>query len=139
MREIKFRGKRINNNEWVYGFFYEHYPPLQCFGESKEKSQFFILKTAFADWNMPREVESIDVIPETVGQYTGLKDKNEVEIYEGDVLKVIRTLYIVTHNKYTGGYDLRMHNGVIATITNEENCRLCEIIGNIHENPELIK
>eukprot|EP00919_Chromeraceae_sp_WS-2016_P040608 GHVR01096926.1.p1 GENE.GHVR01096926.1~~GHVR01096926.1.p1 ORF type:complete len:129 (+),score=16.25 GHVR01096926.1:153-539(+) len=70
MREIKFRGKRIDNGEWVYGFlvredFYT--------GENPNK------------WMIMCENVDYGVIPETVGQYTGLK-ANGVEIYEGDLL-----------------------------------------------------
>ena len=64
MREIKFRGKRADNGEWIYGD----------------------LLRRFGMYEIYRASGTMRVIPETVGQFTGLKDKNEVEVYEGDIL-----------------------------------------------------
>lgn len=70
-RTIKFRGQRVEIKEWVYGYLFEHEPPLQCISNrEKETSRYFILKTGFADWNMMRPVDMVEVIAETVGQYT---------------------------------------------------------------------
>lgn len=122
MREIKFRGKRLDNGEWWYG-------SLVIIN-----SRYFI----FSDEGR------YEVSGATVGQYTGLTDKNGNAIYEGDVMEIPETdfnAYIVGTVEYqedsffiqsrNGGslwglqWSLRKHNA--------------GILGNIHDNPELLK
>lgn len=153
MREIKFRAKRLDNNEWAYGFIYRHDPPLHCFGKDpKESPAFAIIKTGFADWNMPRPIEQHEVNGETVGQSTGLINKHEQEVWEGDIIEawVIGT---VEERPRIEIFRVVFKVGSFCAINERRSislsklCKIkplnkyyeCRVIGNIYENPELLK
>ena len=151
MREILFRGKRLDNGDWVEGYLYEHEPPLVGIVSEKdepEASKWFIARTGFADWNMPRPVELVEVDPSTVGQYTGLKDKNGERIFEGDVLKrYYDDLYaddaviehVVWFNNGWCANDVTNMTYEAYSIFKDDVIPYAEIIGNIHDNPEFLK
>lgn len=121
MREIKFRGKRVDNEKWIYGYLFK------------------IWDKCYILWGTTNNIPNmIEVIPETIGQYTGLRDKNGKEIYEGDILKdKWNTIYVVKYRN-TGFYIYRNNgrNGYskIASWNGDK-----EVIGNIHDNPEMLK
>lgn len=129
MRDILFRGKRIDNGEWVYGWF-EMYP----FGRWPVKASIIPAEDAISG-----HYEHIEVDPSTVGQYTGLTDKNGKRIFEGDVFEW--GYAGVKEFKYTVVYDAELTSfvgerrfGFVST-----NGVDLEIIGNIHDNPELME
>ena len=143
MREILFRGKRLDNGEWVEGYLYEHEPELVGIASENdvpEPSKWFIARTGFADWNMPRPVEFVEIDPSTVGQYTGMKDKNGKKVFEGDIIRKTnegRHPQIFTANIRT---NFRVNEEVYYSPCDHftESCEY-EIIGNIHDNPELLE
>ena len=124
MRAIKFRGKRIDNGEWVYGAFY----PI------KSEDVYFIINNCksidFDDDDTT--FNGYKVHKKSVGEFTGLHDKNGKEIYDGD---------IVTDGvgKYKIIYDLKLAGYQPYCIFRDDPENYCEVIGNIYENPELIK
>lgn len=72
------------------------------------------------------------------GRWTGLKDKYGKEIFEGDILAINNTRYVVGYREYSGGWQLEIKNEYCAEMV-QGNCELLEIIGNIYENPELLE
>ena len=128
MREILFRGKRTDNGEWIEGA----YSPFHLnFGEREEKPHIIIISD-------DEDIDGLwcEVIPETVGQFTGLTDKNGVKIFEGDIVDYISS--DVIGNPKTGTIiveDMTDYDTMIYLNHSDE----LQIIGNIHDNPEILK
>jgi len=135
MREIQFRGKRTDNGEWVYG--------VPVIGITSGVFMVWIeseAKRGRGELSLKDVVRQAEVIPETVGQYTGLKDKNGEEIYEGDI--VLCEIYSKEYMglvEYTNNYGFYYLSGMGRSDTELWGCNEREVIGNIYENPELLE
>lgn len=150
MREILFRGKRKDDDKWAYGYLY-----------IRNDGQYEI---SFYSKYFDSERFTYDVIPETVGQYIGLTDKNGKKIFEGDIVKtqpfsdkpysskakykqhIGVVEYRIRHFKnrfyeqdYEAGWTVTISDYGKFTCYNWNEFFKCEVIGNIHDNPELLE
>jgi uncharacterized phage protein (TIGR01671 family) len=135
MREIVFRGKSKGKLEWVYGSLY------------KEGSQVFILVGGrfYPELSNGQSALGImdwyEVFPDSIGQFTGLTDKNDRNIFEGDIVKSITHFYSELKEMVTVVKFNEVENdsfGEPFTVGYSLLGSEWEIIGNIHDNPELL-
>lgn len=128
-REIEFRAKRLDNNEFVIGY----YLPM-----AEGYLHFIYLPLEYLN-----EHSRIEINPKTLGQYTGLKDKNGKKIFEGDVVKIMQKtetlLDKVIYDNHLCGFRFE---GLV-----NNYCDFCdwlregaefEVVGDIYQNPELL-
>lgn len=126
MREILFRGKRVDNGEWVEGdllrsrgkcYIHEHIDPFDYLGE------------------LSGFIKMYEVVPETVGQFTGLTDKNGKKIFEGDrILSEYGTIGVVEWNNEECSFLVNIGDDY-QMLTDSEY----QIIGDIYDNFELLQ
>ena len=140
MREVLFRGKSIDTNTWVYGFYCRY-------GHAKQEKSYIIPDYAST-------LCVVEIIPGTLGQYIGLTDKNGTKIFEGDIVHAVyQSNYIGCKNidfgigvvKYEGSYYGGAAYGI--DIIGESGLRIftaslehgTEVIGNIYDDPKPLK
>lgn len=152
MREILFRGKAINrkkgyhrtkykNGEWVYGLVTNLYDEL--------------FENIPAEMKNTNGISGIEVDYKTIGQYTGLTDRNGKKIFEGDIVKItdrnvcFDTMAVIEFGNpnglYTWGWQLKPLESkpfaveILHWVDMEDSGAFIEVIGNIHDNPELLE
>lgn len=127
-REILFRGKRMDNGEWTYGYYcpkpYSHFP---C------EATIFPSETIDRDWHGERVDRS------TVGQFTGLTDENGVKIFEGDIVRYGDTIHRVVFEQRNDTAYFGLVYAACETLPfgHYQDLKQIEVIGNIYDNPEL--
>lgn len=144
-REILFRGKLLRTGEWIEGYYCKTSDTTYAFSEDYDRypvpEHHCILVDEMTDWGLPNRPTLHEVDPVTIGQYTGLKDRNGKRIFEGDILR---------YDGETSIYDVRwdyhrwlvqMH-GDYPTMPDDLDdffCQYAEVIGNIYDGQELLE
>ena len=131
MREILFRGK-TKSGMWVYGY----YMLTLIRGE---KTHVIVPLTSHMDVTLDKEQYIID--PKTVGQYTGLKDNNGNRIFEGDIVKYADETFLVVFEQRNGSayFGIKISNIETWNFSGSVPSSKMEVVGNIHDNPELLE
>ena len=130
MREILFRGKAVNlhnrSKDFVYGQYVQNRDGKMIYSDTWENGK-----------------QKHYVIEETIGQYTGLTDKNGTKIFEGDIVKTDKfntpnKHYVITYDLLLGAF-IGEDDGTMYFTTFDGDSELFEVIGNIYDNPKLLK
>ena len=144
MREIKFRGRRLdygreNGGQWVYGSLVKLGTKM-CIKDWSDKNNLIRIDGT----NIDADVRCVEVDPKTVGQYVGLTNKNKTDIYEGDILRdhvgVGKVTWVQEHCAFLV-FTTECGGSVFHYLrSGDSNFKLKDslVIGNIHENPELM-
>ena len=133
MREILFRAKRIDNGEWVKGYFWRGVDHIYMIPSH--------VGIGYDDKIKHMSAYAVEVEPETICQYTGLTDKNGNRIWENDIVedKRFNKFYKIVFRVRDGGwYVENINSGALFRIIERTSCQY-ERCGNIFDNPELLK
>ncbi|WMI81821.1 YopX family protein [Anaerotignum sp. MB30-C6] len=150
MREKLYRGIRVDNGEWMYGFYVKY-------GFTGKEKHYIVPSYASA-------LYAIEVIPETVGEFTGLTNKNGTKIFEGDIIQEEEMVSVCRFLCCVGSYafvpvemykddeeelyltsnfrklhELYEDSGTDLFFENDTPWKYVCVIGNIHDNPELLE
>ncbi|MCH4172581.1 MAG: YopX family protein [Lactobacillus sp.] len=156
MREVKFRGYSLLTSRWIYGAYYKHLPFTPSPSQKVDENEYehLIIKDSFSDWQLPRGIHYEQVNPESVSEFTGLKDSLDNDIFEGDILTVIGK----NREEFTAPVVWRGENGLpafildpkyvsreffledgVLSLVNSDLGLAVVVMGNVYENPELLE
>ena len=131
MREILFRAKRVDNGEWVKGYFWRGVDHIYMIPSH--------VGIGYDDKIKHMSAYAVEVEPETVCQYTGITDKNGNRIWENDIVKIGANTLVRWSEKYAGWCLVQrgwMYEHFFGEAIDERDC---EVVGNVFDNPELME
>lgn len=138
MRDILFKGRDKYTNEWFYGFVEAPHTTV----DGVVESYYF---NSYVNGKSCRKIISAD----TLGQYTGLTDKNGNKIFEGDIVDDQEFIGVVKYNEIIASFVVEINDTNqnyyhwsplnMGDPSREKQLKYTEIVGNLHDNPELLK
>lgn len=140
MREILFRGKRVDNGEWAEGFYYIATSGYAGSDEVIGKPCYMITTgrwQASGAYGERNELAEHKVIPESIGQFTSLTDKNGKRIFEGDIVEYNEELGEIAYHESEAMFVVEFDTWL--TDFDHLYGKDLEVIGNIHDNPEMME
>lgn len=136
MRGINFRGKRLDNGEWVYGNLVCKHVESPVPETTMEYMATYITSQEFDAWE-------VEVDPGTVGQFTGIRCKDghlkPKDLYEGDIITAGHAMLEITYNTEEVGFVARTNEGPYLCGLDITINDIYHIVGNVHDNPELME
>lgn len=138
MREILFKAKRLDNDEWVEGYYYKRPSP-------ERNEQHYILYPKFIDECMPYPTWYFEIDPNTLCQFTGLTDKNDNKIWENDIVDVSVCWWVFCDMERNLVKWDECKSGFLPYVDYDSNCdryyypESSKVIGNKFDNLELLK
>lgn len=162
-RTILFRGKRLDNDEWVYGGYFKHDTVKVCFTSDNPKTKHYIVFDGFCDWGFEPPLQYCEVNPKTIGRSIEMHDRHHIPVFENGIVEFIggsTHRYLIWWNReismmtavplermYCNGHDycdMDYPNFTYSTF-----CLMMQdpwgdfkdikVIGNIHDNPKLLE
>lgn len=160
-----FRAKTLDSNRWIEGYYVRHETRmLQPLGDDKladDEVEHFIVRDDSTDWGLPRELISFKINPKTLGQYTGLIDRNGKRVFEGDIVDIVifsnghrrRDRGVIKFNTWRATFsiysnlpekafsntDVGEYINPMGHLLKSLGEELGVVIGNRYDNPELCK
>ena len=149
MREILFKEKLKDRNQWIEGFYCSMRETTYCCAEDYERHpvplHHLIVVDEMTDWGLPNKLRLYEIDPETLCQCTGLRDKNGRLIFEHDILEARLDKCFpedITHVEvaWTGFcWALKEDHGCDTNVMDESDGEIWEVVGNTIDNPELLR
>lgn len=145
-REILFRGKLLRTGEWIEGYYCKTSDTTYAFSEDYDRypvpEHHCILVDEMTDWGLPNRPTLHEVDPVTIGQYTGLTDRNGKRIFEGDILRYDdgeTSIYDARWDYHRWLVQMHRDYPTMPDDLDDFFCQYAEVIGNIYDNPELLE
>jgi len=150
--DILYKAKLKNKDAWIEGFYCNKKDTTYCFTEDYERfpveTHHYIIRDEMTDWGLPNEFRAYEINPDTLCRFTGVTDKNDIQVFENNIVKTQygRLCIVIWFSSDSHcGFDLK-------PICTSENLKLeppseyflwskseLEVVGNIFDNPELLK